>query len=237
MTEKTGLPSMVDVVGETEEATKKYLDFVSGKTDMPILLDTLSVGACIEGLDYAKEIGILNRIVVNSLNPETKEEVYRKIEEVNCKSAVLLLYSSTAILSSKERVKLLENLAQKAEKSGIENILVDTVVMDMPSLGLAVKALYDIKNQYGYPTGCGAHNAIDNWKGLKKKFVEETEISGMGVANSLPIALGADFVLYGPIDVAKYIYPSIALVDTAYSQIQFEKGKRPDKQHPRYRIG
>jgi len=50
------------------------------------------------------------------------------------------------------------------------------------------------------------------------------------------VAVGGDFVLYGPIGNAKYIFPAVAMVDTAYSQLIIEQGKPLDKKHPRYRI-
>lgn len=235
-TDKTGLPSMIDLVAETTKAAERYLDFTVEKTEMPILLDCPSEKVHMESLQYANDQGIMERIVVNSLTPHTKGEVYQKIREVNCESAVLLLYSTQAILSSDKR-SVVEKLVPKAEEAGIKNILVDTVVLDIPTLGLATKAIYQIKNQYGYPTGCGAHNAIDTWKGLKKKFVKKAATVSLGVANGLPVALGADFVLYGPMENAKYIYPSIALIDVAYSQLLMEKGKKVGKGHPIYKIG
>ena len=235
-TDKTGLPSMIDLVAQTVKAAEKYLDFVAEKTEMPILLDCPSEEVCIEALQYAKDQGIMKRIVVNSLTPHTTEKLYQKLKEVNCESAVLLLYSTQALVSSDKRL-VLEKLVSKAEAVGIKNILIDTVVLDIATLGLATKAIYQIKNLYGYPTGCGAHNAIATWKGLKKKFVKKAAIVSLGVANALPVALGADFVLYGPMENAKYIYPSIALIDAAYSQLLMERGKRVHRVHPRYRIG
>jgi len=235
-TDKTGLPSMVDLVAETTKAAEGYLDFVTGISEMPILLDAPSEKVHMESLQYAKDQGIMERIVLNSLTPHTKEQVYQKLKEVNCESAVLLLYSTRAVISSDKRL-VLEELIPKAKEAGIENILVDTVVLDIATLGLAIKAIYKIKRRYGYPTGCGAHNAVDTWKGLKEKFAKKAVTASLGVANALPVALGADFVLYGPIENAKFIYPSIAFIDTAYSQLIMEEGRRPSKEHPRYKIG
>jgi tetrahydromethanopterin S-methyltransferase subunit H len=69
------------------------------------------------------------------------------------------------------------------------------------------------------------------------KYSKRAVTSAVAVANSLPTALRADFVIYGPIAAAEDIFPAVALVDAAFSQLQIEKGVRPGRDHPRYRIG
>jgi tetrahydromethanopterin S-methyltransferase subunit H len=235
-TDKTGLPGMVDIVAENAVAAGRYMDFVAGVTEMPLVLDILSEGSQVESLQYASDQGLMDRVVLNSLTPHSGSPVYDKIREVGCSSAILLLYSTATLLSS-DKSGLLDELLPKAKAAGVENILVDTVVIDIPSLGLAAKAICRIKDRYGYPAGCGAHNAISSWKRLKEKYPKDAVTSAVAVANSLPTALGADFVIYGPIDVAEDVFPAVALIDAAFSQIQIEKRVRPGRDHPRYRIG
>ncbi|MDH5770917.1 MAG: hypothetical protein OEZ25_06490, partial [Candidatus Bathyarchaeota archaeon] len=134
------------------------------------------------------------------------------------------------------RVRLLDTMIPKAEAAGIKKILVDTVVMDIATLGLACKAIFAIKERFGYPAGCGAHNAISSWKALKKKKDKLLDSACSSVANAIPIAIGADFVLYGPVDDADYIFPAIGLLDAAYGQILMEEEKRPSPSHPRFKI-
>jgi tetrahydromethanopterin S-methyltransferase subunit H len=122
------------------------------------------------------------------------------------------------------------------ELTGINNILVDTVVLDIATLGLACKAINQVKNQFGLPAGCGAHNAIERWGALKKRKDDKLNLSCSSIINGLPIAIGADFVLYGPINIAEYMFPAISLIDAAYGQILIESGKRPDPNHPRFKI-
>jgi tetrahydromethanopterin S-methyltransferase subunit H len=128
-------------------------------------------------------------------------------------------------------------MALKAIQAGVEKILVDTVVIDIPTLGLAVNAINRIKNRYGYPSGCGAHNAISSWKNLRNKYSLSAVATVLGVVNALPIAAGADFVFYGPMRNAEAVYPSIAMIDVAYSQLVLERREKLDKDHPRYKIG
>jgi tetrahydromethanopterin S-methyltransferase subunit H len=236
MTDKTGLPSMLDLVAENLKAACRYIDFVVDVSKMPIMLDVVAEEDQLNVLQYASDIGIMNRIIFNSLNPQTSDRVYAKIAEVGCASAMLLLHSSRYVLSSNKDV-LLDEMVPKAVQAGVENILVDTVVLDIPTLGLAVKAIQRIKDRYGYPCGCGAHNAISSWKNLRKKYTPSAVTTAVGVIDALPVAAGADFVFYGPIRNAESVYPSIAMIDAAYSQLILEQRIRLGKDHPRYKIG
>jgi tetrahydromethanopterin S-methyltransferase subunit H len=236
MTDKTGLPSMLDLVAENSKAACKYMDFVVDSSKMPIMLDVIAEEDQLNLLQYASDVGIMDRIIFNSLNPQTSDKVYTKIAEVGCKSATLLLHSSRYVLSSNKDA-LLDEMTPKAIRAGVEKILVDTVVLDIPTLGLAVKAIHRIKTRYGYPCGCGAHNAISSWKNLRKKYTPSAVTTALGVTNALPIAAGADFVFYGPMRNAEAIYPSIAMINAAYSQLVMEQRIRLGKDHPRYKIG
>jgi len=224
------------VVCSDPQVAEKYLEFAADATRMPILIDAVSEEAGLKGMDCARELGIVERTIFNSLNPETKQQIYDKIKDIGLKSAIALTYSTRAIISSKERVKLLDTLIPRAEAAGIKNILVDTVVMDIATLGLACKAIYEIKSRFGYPAGCGAHNAIGSWRALKKKKDKMLTLVCSSVVNGLPIALGADFVLYGPINAAEYMFPAIGLIDASYGQVLMEEGKRPSPNHPRFKI-
>jgi len=237
VSDRTGLSAMLDVVCTSAQLAEKYLGFAADATQMPILIDSVSEEAALRGMEYAKELGMIDRTILNSLNPETKESIYQRIKDVGLQSAILLTYSTKAIVSSKERVKLLDALIPKAEAAGIRKMLVDTVVMDIATLGLACKAIYDVKDQFGYPAGCGAHNAVESWGALKKKKDKMLTTVCSSIVNGLPIALGADFVLYGPISTAEYMFPAISLIDASYGQLMIEEGKRPGPNHPRFKIG
>jgi len=236
LSDRTGLSAMLDVICTNAEATEKYLEFAADATRMPILIDAVSEDAAIKGMECVHKLGIIERAILNSINPKSSETLYQKIKEVGLESAIILTYSTRAIISSKERVRLLDALIPKVEAAGIRKILVDTVVMDIATLGLACKAIRDVKDKFGYPAGCGAHNAIDSWRNLKKKKDKMLTLVCSSIANGLPIAVGADFVLYGPIKTAEYMFPAISLINAAYGQILMEEGKRLSPSHPRLKI-
>lgn len=233
--DKTGNPHMIDVVGSTAEAMRKFLDFVSSVTDIPILLDGVSAGVRIAGLDYVNECGLKNPIIYNSILPEYRKEEIDKIKEVGTKSAVLLAFT-TKEFTSEGRIKAIRELLPVVYGAGMENLLVDTAVIDIPTLGMACRAIYELKKEFGLPLGAGAHNAIGTWRGLKTKMGPQATDPSMAVACAITVAAGADFVLYGPIEHADYMFPTIALVDAAYAQLAMERRKFPDKTHPIFKI-
>jgi len=236
MTVKTGLPVMIDLVSENAVAAGKYIDFILEKTEMPIVLDVVAEAEQVKALQYANEIGVIDRIVLNSLNPHTKDQLYEAIKETKLRSSILLTHSTRYVLSS-NKAPLLDELVPKAKAAGIENILVDTAVLDIPTLGITAKAIDRIKDKYGYPCGCGAHNALSSWKRLNEKYTKSAQTIVRGLTNALPTTIGADFVLFGPLKNAESFFPGVAMVDAAYSQLMMEKKVRPDKSHPRFRIG
>ena len=233
--DKTGNPCMLDVVGSTPEALIKYLDFTSNITDSPILIGGVTPSLRIKGCEYAHEVGLTERVFYNSLNPDYKSEEINALVDFKLKNVVMLAYYMKEF-NSKGRLKAINEVIPALLKVGVENIIIDTCVIDILSLGSACKTISLIKASLGYPCGCGAHNAVATWRGLKNKMGERAKIPSFTAASVFSAALGADFVLYGPIEDADYIFPTIALVDSAHAQVSIERGKRPKKDHPIYRI-
>jgi len=234
--DKTGNPHMLDVIGSTGEAFEKLLDFVSSVTDSPILLDGATASVRAAGLRYVKESGLRNPIVYNTLTPDCKKDEIEEIRKSNVKSAVLLAYNLKDF-TSEGRVKAIRELLPVAYSAGIEKPLIDTCVMDLPTLGQACEAIFKTKSELGLPVGCGAHNAVALWKGLKGKMGDQAVKPCLASAAAAAAAIGADFVLYGPIEDAKYVFPAVAMVNVAQSQVWVERGVKIDPNHPRYKVG
>ena len=128
-------------------------------------------------------------------------------------------------------------LLPRVRDAGIEKLMIDTCVLDLATLGQACSAMHDVKQEFGVPVGGGVHNAVAMWKGLEKKMGEDAYQPCVAAACASAVAVGADFVLYGPVEDAKHIFPSVAMMDAALSQVAMERGVRLEKSHPRYRIG
>jgi tetrahydromethanopterin S-methyltransferase subunit H len=216
--DKTKNPFMVDVVGSTEEAIQKFLQFIGDFTDAPILIDSPSFDVKIAGVKCASEAGLRKRVVYNSLVPESKPNEFQAIRESHIENCVLLAYES-GFMTSDARVKAMRKLVLRAEEAGVTRCLLDAFVMDIPSLSMACRAILDLKREYGLPCGCGAHNAVSTWAGLKERMGVQAVLSCAVAVNIAPIVLGADFILYGPMEDCKYVFPAVYAIDTSYKYL------------------
>ena len=233
---RTGNPCMLDVVGATPVAIRRHLEFVGRVSQAPLLIDGTTVDVRLAGLECAAELGLSERAVYNSIQPEVTDEELRAIEKAGVRNAILLTYYLLDFTAA-GRVQAVRELLPKVRQAGIERLMVDTCVLDLASFGSACGAIFEIKDQFGLPAGGGVHNAIAMWRGLKTKLGEHAYEPCVAAAIASSIAAGGDFVLYGPVEDAKNVFPAAAMMDTALSQLAIERGTRPPESHPRFRVG
>ena len=132
--EQTGIPRIIDIQGETAEALINYTEFVAANCDAPISIDSALPRARMETIKYFKGSEVIPRIIYNSIGHTLPEEELECIENCEVKTAVLMPFS-TKTVKPKKRVELLnDSLLAAAERSGVENILVDTGVWTFPAL-------------------------------------------------------------------------------------------------------
>jgi len=234
--DRTGNPCMVDVVVSSVEAIPSLVGFIASETDLPILLDGVNPEIRVEAMKYIKQVGLQGRIVYNSLTPDFKQSELDAIEDAGVKSSVLLAYYMKDF-TSRGRTAAIKGLLPETEKIGITAPLIDTCVLDLPTLGQACQAIYEIKKDLGLPAGCAAHNAVSLWRGLRTKMGDQAVKPCLGASVSMVASFGGDFVLYGPIENAPIIFPSTAMADVALSQLLIEQKDRPDPGHPRFKVG
>ena len=234
--ELTGNPCMLDVVGATPQAIEKHLEFVADVTQSPLLIDGTTLDVRLAGLEYAAKAGLAERIVYNSIQPGIEDDELAAIRNAGVESAILLTYYMQDF-TGKGRVQAVRELLPRLQEAGVKKLIVDTCVMDLATMGQSCSAMFDIKKEFGLPVGGGVHNAVAMWKGLKTKMGKEAEKPCMASALALAVGVGADFLLYGPVEDANVAFPSVAMVDTMLSQMFVERGGQIEKNHPRFRIG
>lgn len=237
---KTGCPAMIDVIGSTPEAIRRYLAFVKEVSDSPILVDGSSPETRLAGMRWCADNGYLERAVYNSLSAESKPEEFEALRELGCKTAILLCMNATDF-TLKGRLRVLEGdgspgLLDRAKEAGIENILLDPGIVDIPTMGTAQGFQAYVKEKYGAIAGAAPHNAIGCWTGLRSKFGQQAVRPCTAVTDALMTAWGGDFVLYGPIAHAPLAFPVVAMVDAALGQLRLEQGHFPDLNHPMFKI-
>jgi tetrahydromethanopterin S-methyltransferase subunit H len=234
--ELTGNPCMLDVVGATPEAMVRHLEFAARVTSAPLLIDGTTTDVRLAGLKYAAQAGLADRVVYNSIQPDIEDAELTAIRDAGVESAILLTYYLKDF-TAKGRVQAVRELLPRLQEAGVRKLMVDTCVLDLATMGQACSAMHDIKHEFGLPVGGGVHNAVAVWKGLKTKMGEQAVKPCTASALAMSVAVGADFLLYGPVEDAPYAFPAVAMVDTALSQLIVEGGERLDKSHPRFRIG
>ena len=235
--ETTGNPACVDVIGSTPDAIRRYLDFIIEHFDGPIMVDGSDADVKIAGVRHMAQCNMIHRTIYNSISPETVEDEFEAIAECGVKSAVILAVSSTDF-STDGKIDLLEKpdgLIAKANACGIENCMVDPGVIDLLSVG-TVKSVMAAVKEMGHFTGSAPHNAMGTWPGLNEKLGTDFRKPATAVLNALPIAWGADFVIYGPLNLAPVVFPAAAMVDVILSQALMEAGQVPDSSHPMFKI-
>lgn len=223
LSNKTRIPAMLDVVSSSPNAMIRYLEFISNITKMPIAIDALSLETMEAAFKFIRDTGLIDRVIFNSLNARSKDEEFKLLREYNIKSSILLLYTER-VVDVDVRLKNLELLLEKAKNYNIVKILIDTFVIDVPSLSAAIRTLIEIKSKYGLPCGAGAHNAISSQrKAFKERFgVDGTKACELA-SNLATILLGADFLLYGPIESANEIFPAVYTIYTSYRYLGRKK--------------
>ena len=222
MSEDTKIPSVVNVFGSDMDGFRKRIDFVAEHCKLPIMIDSPDYSVRIAALKHAADVGLCRRIIYNSINLSVNTDEIEALKNSSVDSAIVLAYNP--IDSSFEgKINFLETdgafgkgMLDVAKDAGIKNILVDTAMTPLYNgAGIALKSIVSCKSKFGYPTGCATHNAAVSWSWLSGRAAKNVvDIS----SNVMPIMLGADFVLYGPIEYASKVFDVVAFAEVAVEE-------------------
>lgn len=237
LSERTGNPAILDVIGDSPQALKRHVEFVEEVTDLPFFMDGPTPKIRVGGAERVGELGLQDRAIYNSIESSTKEVQTEidAIRDAGIKTAVLLSID-TKNLTLQGRFDALEKNLDVAEQAGVEQTLVDPAVIEIPDSGFAAKAIHEIKDRYGLPAGCSPHNEVIRWE-MHDPMSDLSKPLRQAVANAAIVMLGADFNLYGTIHSAPEMYEVMSTADAyvAYAAMMTE-GRKIDSGHPLYRI-
>jgi tetrahydromethanopterin S-methyltransferase subunit H len=243
LSEKTGNPYVLDVVGETSQALIKYIDFVAEITKCPFLVDGVTSQIRMPAMRHAVEIGLTERAVYNSVDFHVSNEENNFLKDCRVQNAVLMAFNPKKPWAD-GRVDVLKGepgqkgLLKTAEEAGVQKVLIDTAVLDMPSIAICSKAIQLVKSEFGLPAGCGAANAVTTWKRVKKgefgPLAYEVCSGGSGI---LTQTMGANFLLYGPIELSETMFIACAMTDALIAYGARKLGiVTKTRNHPLYKI-
>jgi len=241
LSDKTGNPHMLDVVGETSEALKRYIDFASEVTDAPLLINGPSAAVRLEASNHAASIGLEERMVYTSINCKVTEEEVAALAETGVKAAIVQAFNPRNPWVEGMRQQLVgtsgrAGLLEAASRSGVEKPLVLTPVLDIPSIGVAARAIYVLKDELGLPTGTAPIGAVAHWR-KAREFGRSSKRLIRAAAATLAQSVGANFIIYGSLRRAADVFPACAVTDAMIAYNAAAVGIKPlTRDHPLHKI-
>ncbi len=224
VSEKTGVWSMVDVYLPSSETARQRLEFVIDHLEEGefISIDVPESEVRTKALKILSEMGFLQRTLLNSINLGITEEERKALEDNTPASAILLAYDPRD-MSTHGRLNMIKNGTREMEEGFLDLSerlgmlpIIDTAATPFEhSAAETLRAIPVFKEDLGIPVGCSIHNIVESWRWMKKYKKENKGIylySDVGSAG-LPLTLGADFLVYGPIRNAGPVFPYVAFVD------------------------
>ena len=235
MGDVTGNPYINQIVGETPEAIKKFIDwFVEVDDKTPFLIDSSAGDVRSAAADYVTEIGVAKRAIHNSINSSVHEDEIEAITRSGMDAAIVLAFNATDP-SVKGKLEILEvggtgqdkGMLEIAKECGITKPLIDVAATPLGAgAGATIRAVTTVKGHLGLPVGAGYHNMASAWDWMKK-FKKEHKDAYMPAdigTNLVAQIMGSNFQLFGPIENATTVFPATAMVDIILAETAKELG-------------
>ncbi len=201
LAERYGVQMAIDVIAASPEAMACYLEFVSARTPLPLMINATAAEVRIAGLAAAAALGVLDRCIFASLNADTVLDELTALKR-HRPAAVMVLASDASDPTPEGGCAMVESyFLPMLKEIGVAVPIVDLGAMDPPSLGLVMRGIAAVRERFGFPAGCAFGNCFSQWTGLKELGREWVDLS-LAAALVACRAAGADFLHYGLIEKA-----------------------------------
>ena len=225
---ETGVPCMADIVANTGEEFRRYIDFVTGVSDMPFCIDAWVMKPKLEGARYCADKGLLDRMFYNSLTvweQEIEKEV-REIRDIGLKHVLLVAFDQDDPMPS-GRITGTRKLLDVIERAGVEfeSLFVDTSVMNGPATALCSAANRMIKEKWGFPCGSAPSNGSYMWKAARETWGFKGWAGVDAALESLAACLYHDMIFSGPMAGSGRLFPAVAMADAFTATLVFSEAK------------
>lgn len=229
LAEETGVPCMADIVANTGEEFRNYIDFMTSVTHMPFCIDAWTMKPKLEGARYCAEKGLLGRMFYNSLTvwEEEIEKEVKEIAEIGVKHVLLVAFDQEDQMPS-GRIKGTQRLLDVIEKVGVEfeSIFVDTSVMNGPATAICSLANKLIKEKWGFPCASAPSNGSYMWKAAREMWGFKGWAGADAALGGLAATMYHDMIFSGPMAGSGRLFPAVAMADAFTATFVFAETKR-----------
>ena len=200
--QRHGVQIAIDVIAASPEAITAFLPFVAENSSLPMMINSSEAEVHIAGLEIADERGFLDRCIFASLNMDTEDEELEALKK-HPPAAVMIMANDGADPTPDGCCQFIEDFyLPTLADIGVETPIVDLGAMDPPSVGLCMRGIAAVREQFGFPAGCAFSNCISQWTGLSQLGKEFVNYS-LGAALVACRGAGGDFLHYGLIEKTK----------------------------------
>ena len=239
LSDQTTNPFMLDITGPTAEALNKYVDFVAETTDAPFLISSENSKVLMSGAQHVAEVGLQDRTVYSSISKGKTSKELEVVKDSGIKAAILLAQNPMDPFSAKGKVAVMKDILNVAQKAKIEKPLIDVAIEAFGiNMGPAARAVYLIKSEYQFPVGVGTGNVTTTFDWAKANVAKEARKACYGSMHSIMQILGANWLMWGPIEHADWVFPTVAMTDTYVLTATAELGIQPleEGKHPAFKL-
>jgi tetrahydromethanopterin S-methyltransferase subunit H len=209
------------------------MEELSDMTTNPFILDV--VGSSVEA--YQNYIDFISKVTeapiqVDALSPRVRLETIKWASEVGL---------SARLINNSIYPDIVPKVLPLADQAGIECPLIDTA---MPPWGIGIgaglRSIYLIKEQYGDrgAVGTGIGNVSDTLGWAKGYLTKDVRKATDAAQNAILPMIGADWIMFGPIEFAEFVFPAVAIIDTYILTATAELGIKPaiEGMHPLFKL-
>lgn len=242
LSSRTAVPGIPDLFFRKKEYVADIISFIetSIPDPLPFSVDIQDAAIKTRVLEQLHDKGLLHRTIYNSIHIGITEEERKFLKKYRPRMAIVVAFNPKD-RSPDGKIEVLETgahllsqgLLDMTRSIGITDVLIDTAALAPgENSGASVAALPVIKEEYGLPCGCAIHNVVEKSSWLDG-FADVKSV--VDTASNINVSLfGGDYVLFGPIQHAKTVFPTVAWQDiliSEYAESYF--GISPAEKHPR----
>ncbi|MEE8371921.1 MAG: hypothetical protein V3R73_07190, partial [Sphingomonadales bacterium] len=194
--EEAAVPLIIDMIGGSPAAMANYVEWLE-PTGLPFFVDGTTPPVRLAGARKAIELGIEDRMLFNSIGPETGQKEIDALKELDLETCIVMTHNAKAP-NFQGKFDIAERLLDLAGEIGFTQFVMDTAVLDLVEPGPCSKAIWMLKDKYGYPAGCSpTHMINDRWMHGKEWYGKLAFTATKCALATSTLMMGADFFMYG----------------------------------------